>query len=249
MYVQEESSDYIENSVCTNNSAGYGGALLALRNNDIHIYDTKFESNTVDTDGDTLHVRIQNNLMVDNCFFVGNRVINDGNIFAADNSSITLTSSNFTGNIAGDDGGAAYLYDRSTIFICDCNISHSVSGVSGGALYGRKSSNITISNSVVDNNLAENSGGGVYAQEDTFASIEDSDINNNIADYGRVIRVYIRSSAHIMNSSFSGNIGNIAGGVTAAHKSSSLTIKGNTFSSNTASFASVSVIAIYVCTT
>lgn len=241
VFIQEDSRVYVTNSTFTNNSADYGGALLAWRNSDVEIDASIFENNQADTDGGTLHVRIQSNLTVENCFFIRNKVINNGNIFAADSINVELISCNFTGNTAGNDGGSVYLYDNSDILLRGCNVSHSVSGDSGGAIYGRRNTSMMISKSVIGNNQAENSGGGVYAQQESFIAIEDCDFNNNVAEYGGAIRVYIRSYAHILGSTFSENSGGLSGGSIAIYKNSSTEIENSTFTNNVASFGSAVV--------
>ena len=241
VYMREYSGAYIENSTFTYNSADNGGAVFAWRNNDVKIDASIFENNQADTDGGTLYIRIQSNLTVLNCFFIRNRAVNNGNIFATDSINVELTSSNFAGNMAGNDGGAVYLYDGCDMLMFECNISHSVSGDSGGALYGRRNTSMRISNSVINNNQAENSGGGVYAQQDSFVTIENCGFNNNVAEYGGAIRVYIESIAEIYGSSFNGNSVSLSGGAIAVYKESFTVVESSTFMENIANFGSALV--------
>ena len=229
----------IQNSNFTDNSANQGGVLLALRNNTIDIFNSTFYNNTARINGGTLYARTLCKITISNCSFTSNTADGNGVILVSDRSNIILTSSYFMSNEVGHDGGIAYIHNNCTLMMIDCIAISNRAGNSGGVVYGLKKSIISISQSRVCMNSAPNSGGGFHLQEDCHIVIETCEFMSNTADYGGVLRVYVRSTAVVNNSSLIDNRAGVAGGCMASYRSSNITVQECNFTSHTAIFGGV----------
>ncbi|MDZ8260823.1 Calx-beta domain-containing protein [Nostoc sp. ChiQUE01b] len=166
---------------------------------------------------------------VSNSTFSGNTAnSNGGGIYSS--SSVTLNDSSISGNIANLGGG---IYSTSSVTVNNSTLSGNTANSNGGGIFTNGSStSVTISNSTISSNRAKTNGGGIYSSNATvsnstiFGNTADSD-NNTQGDGGGI---YSSSSVTLNDSSISGNIANLGGGI----YSTNVTVNNSTLSGNTA---------------
>ena len=236
IHVINETNVTIHNCNITENSANLGGVLFAIRKHTITIMNSTFINNTAKINGGTLYTRTQCEISISYSTFINNIAIGDGVILVSDQSNITLLSSIFMKNRAEHDGGVAYVYNNCYLIMKNCSVATNNASNSGGVVYGLKSSNISISQSRVLTNRALYSGGGFHIQQESSINIANCTLIGNTADYGGVLRITAWSSAFVLNSVLNENRAGVAGGATAAYKSSNITLEGCNLTSNTANF-------------
>ncbi|MHC5767311.1 MAG: Calx-beta domain-containing protein [Nostoc sp.] len=138
---------------------------------------------------------------VSNSNFSGNIATLGGGIYSS--SSVTVSNSNLSGNIANLGGG---IYSSNSVTASNSTISGNTANTNGGGIY---STTTTLSNSTVSSNTAKVNGGGIYSGGGTvsnstiFGNTADSD-NNNTGNGGGIYRS--AGTWSISNSIIAGNI-------------------------------------------
>jgi CSLREA domain-containing protein len=142
---------------------------------------------------------------------------NDGGAIRA-GRSLSILGSNFSGNQAGERGGAIFFSGGAahTLLISATNFSGNQAGQRGGAIAAPSTSNIFIYDSVFSGNIAEGSqtshgGGAIFIDngyDDNEVVIERTAFSGNLTFHGSGGALYLNDDvpAHIRDSSFNGNI-------------------------------------------
>lgn len=166
--------------------------------------------------------------------------------FAGDEAldSLTVSDSDFLGNVA-DHGGAIYAqYAPVSIIGCTFQNNQALSG-NGGAIFLKSASSATISDCTFSNNASQVNGGALYLSDST-ATIQNSTFSNNWAGNGGTvfgisvtmpgnggaISIESASSATISDCTFDINSATCGGAVSAAY--SELTVQHSNFNANIA---------------
>jgi predicted outer membrane repeat protein len=206
--------------------ANYGGVMATVHNTTINITNTTFYNNSAASDGGVIYVRNIGYLVVTNSVFTGNRATNNGVVQAADNCSMTFNNITFINNTVQHDGGAAYAYFNTNVSIDNCTFINNTARNSGGVLYVRNNCNLTVGNCTIVGNEAQNSGGCIHGQDNSHIYVYDTSFTNNTGDVGGGIRMYVFSTAEVINCNFSGNVARVGGGAMGTYERSSIMIYG-----------------------
>jgi len=187
------------------------------------------------------------NLIIENSTIKDGRGRFGAGIWANGFTSLTITNSTFSNNIAVDHGGAARIDSfTGTASISgstfDSNSTTNTGGnYYGGALYFQNNSaqgTVTIDKTTFSNNSVYRSGAGVYSQNTNNLIITNSTFNNNTNSGGSGGGLYVTGGATVItNSTFTGNSNvNYGGGafLSGAVTLTNLTVAGNTSTSSTA---------------
>ena len=173
-------------------------------------------------DGAAIQNREGQSPTINNCYFIGNEVSdNGGAMMNANSSNAIITNCTFTKNMSGvgmeGSGGAIYNYG-SAPQITNCLFAgNRVGGGTndlGGAIYNNEVSNPVITNCTIVENYAK-SGGGVYNNNDSDPTITNCIVWGNTINGGTGIQIrnFDRSNLTI---SYCDIEGGIAGGITSA---------------------------------
>lgn len=165
----------VENSTFTGNTASAGGAIATHSSETITIINSLFESNTA----------LGFNFFDDHVFGDG------GAIFAVsedetESLTVSIDTSEFLGNEAGEYGGAVYAGGE--IRVEKSTFTSNTAGDAGGAIATHSSETITITNSVFQSNLATGisgdfyAGGGAIKGGDGLLQVDSSTFSENISD-------------------------------------------------------------------
>lgn len=142
---------------------------------------------------------------------------NDGGAIRA-GRSLSILGGNFSGNQAGERGGAIFFSGGAshTLLISATNFSGNRAGQRGGAIAAPSTANIFIYDSVFSGNIAEGSqathgGGAIYVDngyDDNELRIERTTFSGNLTSQGSGGAIFLNDDipAHIRDSSFNGNI-------------------------------------------
>jgi predicted outer membrane repeat protein len=137
-----------------------------------------------DSYGGGLYFSSSSDVLIDNCYFRGNRaVLNGGAMCLTNSSSPDIRNSTFLNNSANS-GGAIYCYDNVNTSFQNCYFS-SNSANYGGAI-AASSCGPEFSGSTIINNHAFKFGGGIYrdgGQAITFNETNRCSVYDNYADY------------------------------------------------------------------
>ncbi|MEH1992861.1 DUF4347 domain-containing protein [Nostoc sp.] len=98
-------------------------------------------------------------------------ISNGGGIYST--SSVTVSNSNLSGNIAALGGG---IYSTSSVIATNSTISGNTANTSGGGIYS--TSSVTATNSTISGNTANTNGGGIYSSTNTLSN---STVSSNTA--------------------------------------------------------------------
>ncbi len=184
-------------------TSGGGGAILSMGAEDeINIVGSSFQNNKADGRGGAINAQGKINILASN--FSGNKALGTdggwgdafgegGAIWQAGYNSLTISLSNFAGNIATEGGGAIYTSADSgeisdTVFngniVDDDAPTDQTHG--GGAIYNiyndEDEGGLTIIRSVFNGNLSfEAPGGAIFNAGDGYLHVRDSSFNGNIA--------------------------------------------------------------------
>lgn len=183
-------------------TSGGGGAILSLNSNDeINIIGSSIQNNSADGRGGAINASGKINILASN--FSGNKALGTdggwgdalgqgGAIYQSGYNSLTISLSNFSGNIATEGGGAIYTGADSgeisdTVFngnIVDDDAPTSATE-GGGAIYNygnASNSGLTIIRTVFNGNLSfDGPGGAIFNGSDGYLHLRDSSFNGNIA--------------------------------------------------------------------
>lgn len=226
------------------NSAGYGGALVAKRGSNVDINSCTFIENSAITNAAVMYGSSLSVFSVYDSVFMDNKAGDNGGLcYIIENTRLNLTLCDLERNSAGHNGGALFGYNHSVLAIDSCTVYGNSAGGSGGAVYGRAYTEITINNSTIEVCSAQNAGGGISALTYSYMEVVNSQFMHNTADYGGFIQVYLGSTADVDNSTFIENWSNLDGGVMAIYKNSTIRVESSSFRHNNASFGGV--FAVY----
>ena len=243
-YFFDRSNSTIDGCHFKQNSASYGGVLVAKRESNIDINSCTFIKNSAITNAAVIYGSSLCVFSVYDSAFTDNKAGDNGGLcYIIENSRLSFTLCDLERNSAGHSGGALFGYNHSVIALDSCTIYGNSAGGSGGAVYGRAYTEITINNSTIKGCSAQNAGGGIAALTYSYVEVVNSRFMHNTADYGGFIQVYLGSSADVDNSTFIENWSNLDGGVMAIYKNSTIRVESSSFRHNNASFGGV--FAVY----
>lgn len=183
-------------------TSGAGGAILSQGSQDeINIIGSSIQNNKADGRGGAIYANGEINILASN--FSGNKALGTdgpwgdaegqgGAIYKSGYTSLNISLSNFSGNIATEGGGAIYTGADNgeisdTVFngniVDDDAPTDDTDG--GGAIYNfgnNSSGGLTIIRSVFNGNLSfEGPGGAIQNASDGYLHVYDSSFNGNIA--------------------------------------------------------------------
>jgi autotransporter family porin len=183
----------VNNCTFTGNSAGAGGAVYTDDAIFYH-FGQKFEYAGI--------------LNVTGSTFKDNTATTDevtGGLGGAiyNSASLTATGSNFTGNMATDDGGAIFNSIGSNSTIISSKFTNNSATNDGGAIYN-EDSNLTVMKSTLTGNIATNSSGGAIYNSGTL-NVSGSTFTSNTAVNGGAIYNDVDITWLVNNSTFTNN--------------------------------------------
>ena len=243
-YFFNGSTSTIDDCHFKQNSAGYGGVLVAKRGSNVDINSCTFTENSAITNAAVMYGSSLCVFSVYDSVFTDNKAGDNGGLcYIIENTRLTLTFCELERNSAGHNGGTLFGYNHSILAVDSCTVYGNSAGGSGGAVYGRAYTEITINNSTIKGCSAQNAGGGISALTYSYMEVVKSQFMHNTADYGGFIQVYLGSTADVDNSTFTENWSNLDGGVMAVYKNSTIRVESSSFRHNNASFGGV--FAVY----
>jgi CSLREA domain-containing protein len=192
-----------------------GGSITISGNDSVKVF-------IVDTGGD---------LTLQNLIVTKGKTIFSGGAVDNFNGTVTVNSSTFSNNNAGE--GGAISSSNGTVTISDSTFS-SNSADFGGAINNSGSSTAIISTSTFSNNTATNSGGAILNTGTSTTTISASTFSGNSATNGGAIFNF-NDTLIVGNSTFSSNSASSKGG--AIFNGKTTTITNSTFVGNSASLS------------
>lgn len=183
-----------------------GGALFIWYGEGHLIENCEFQGNvnrTADGNGGGAIHNWEENVIIRNCKFIGNRSTNDGGALYTWVYNLTISGCIFENNHADESGGA--IHTRSIANLSNSVFKSNSCTENGGAIYTSEALKVT--NSLFNQNTAVGLGGGIfnaealYVSNSTFVSNQGSGIiHSNFQTSGSFTRL-----THIFNSIFYNN--------------------------------------------
>ncbi len=138
-----------------NTANGHGGGIADSSGNLTLTNCTLIGNSAMSGDGGGIsHSGFPSSLSVSHCTINGNSARNGGGLYA-DQSSLTLVNSSFSGNISSNDGGGIYNVFVDSTSMTNCTISGNMAKFSGGGMRLGNSSSSTLSNCILWGNLPD----------------------------------------------------------------------------------------------
>ena len=187
----EEALPRIQRCMLEMNTANAYGGGLSLHQSFLTLDNCRFVSNSNNlVNGGAVAVRFDSGLVADRCLFVGNASTQDGGaVFIDDSSDGTFTNSAFSGNNAGDRGGA--IYSGASIKVANSTLVGNSALTSGGSIYTSGVSAVYIANCILQNNpngVGDLRNGGVSPRgTNTWYSCTQQPIGSDPPEVTRVI--------------------------------------------------------------
>ena len=236
----------ISNSVINNNSAAFGGCIVASTFRGITITDTSISGNKADS---AAAGSIRGPFTLNGVNVSSNQASNDGGglivqVLSNVPGNSVISNSQFRNNSAGSIGGALQFSGDGLVTVENSVFSGNTAASSGGAIFVFGSNQIGISSLVInDSTLNGNqgtSGGAIAAQGKTSLQLNRSNVANNVASLsgGGIYSagsVGVESSSIIRNQAL-GQGGGIAS-IGNTSNPASVTVVNSTISSNQANEA------------
>ena len=188
---------------------GVCGGVMYSKRSDITISDSQFEENFIsNTDrigGTSVYFSLPHSFNV--CHKMSSSY---GGVVLVTNTNLTITRSNFSSNQAVN-GGALYILPGVTAIITATQFSNNLAQQDGGAIYvhvllSEPASNVSIHDINFTSNQAEK-GGIVYAEGNCLIQICYSVMNNNTAKQGIVY--LLQSVGLLLHNTIAGNKGSM----------------------------------------
>ena len=200
--VQIKNLDFINNTA-TNDC---GALSFIARGNVQTLSDCNFINNTAGNDHGAVYVSSVN---VVSCNFINNTAQDDYSALyiASGSNALTLTKSNFTGNIANNK--ATVGIENAKAQVNNCNFTDNEVKASGSAIYVN-AQEVIISNNIFDKNEAGANGTVYFAS--TSGKILNSNFTNNKALNGAGVYTGANAGIIISNSSFISNVASVEAG-------------------------------------
>ena len=234
VYINGQAKVLIEDSKFSENSAGYGGAIVCDIAN-VTIMNTEFNENHGREGG---AVQAGPSTLIEDCNFTGNYASysQGGAIFVyqsdAENANATVKNCNFLNNSA-QRGGA--IFNQETVTILNCNFKdNNASEGYGGAISSQSGKALIYNSNFIGNNASE--WGGAIFTFDSDIEIDNSHFIENSAVAGGAISAPSNRKALINNSDFSQNTALRFGGaivVIGEFGDSEITVENSIFAQNT----------------
>jgi autotransporter-associated beta strand protein/predicted outer membrane repeat protein len=179
----------------------------------------------------------------------GNRSeVHGGGIYTT-SSTVTLTRTTVSENLAFNSGGGVFVNGPGRVDLVESTITDNIARDNGGGIYASDDSVVTALNAHIDHNItgyeldgvtrraADLRGGGFYATGRTQVTLTDSTLDGNAAAmYAGGGYVGGETRVNILGSTVAENIGGHHGGAFFVESSGNLNIQNSTISSNWAGF-------------
>ena len=138
----------------------YGGAICSK--GEVYSTDCKYRKNYAYDYGGAIYAD-KVVLKESSCFEDNTAYDNHGGAIYTNKFSGDVTDAVFTGNFAGEDGGAIYIYKENQVTFSHCVFENNHCGDEGGAIYlDSSSSHLTLTNNVFKGNKADDEGQCVF---------------------------------------------------------------------------------------
>ena len=239
------------------NRTEIGGAIFATYGSNITIFNSSFVGNNAAncstarfcfggvlyTENAYGYLGIQEPslsvIVINESEFSNNRATN-GAVLAAVNCSISISNSEFYGNIADECGGVLWIEDSSRTNIYDSDIYSNKASRRGGVVHLTDTSSIVINASrVYDNNYLEAESGGViylHSNDGCFVGLYESIFYNNSAQIGGVISKLDDNTERCMVAQSNHETSFLKESITLQHHSLLIIVLDSLFSTNYANF-------------
>ena len=173
-----------------NQGSGSGGAVLAVAGTTT-FNGTTFTGNFANRAGGAFEVTDGATLNVSDAVVDGNRTGaspgNGGGLHVTGGGIVTIDGSEFTDNMAENQGGGIWNFSVGTMEITRTTVSGNRAPV-GGGIYQQggpnTSGSLMISESLVANNVANQNGGGLALFEGATVTVENVTIYGNVSRFG-----------------------------------------------------------------
>lgn len=200
-------------------SGYHGGAFYISNYSKIRFSGCRFQNNWASSEGGALFINSAN-LNFTHCIFNNNEAVSGGAI-TAHNSTINISGSQFSSNIASQGdcyyasaslGGAIYL-NTCTSSITNCNISNNNTSCRGGGIYAT-SVTMTLTGDTISNNTAGDctnygGGGGLACYSSTIQATGNIFSHNSSSWGGGLFLNGV--GGNISNNIITGNSGHVSG--------------------------------------
>ncbi len=267
LYANYLCSTVVYNSFFSNNSVNAdGGVIFAYDNNTIMVHNSYFGNNTADGNGGAVYASHLSSITFRNeCIVTQNSAqrsggavfvrdhasftdlgsnymnntaeINGGSICVFTESDIKLKESTFTGNSAGELGGALHMKGIVRSARIEGNTFNGNRAMSGGAIAMSTADSLNMSHNTLFSNYATDKGGALYLTHGyNLMSDCDNFISNSVGQDGGVVYLQGENRVLLKDGSFHSNRARCNGGVVFSKMNTTLTIRGDncSFSRNRA---------------
>ena len=221
---------------------GDAGGAIDSEGTSLTVTDTQFTNNKAATsaNGGAVYVNTPATFTRDD--FSGNMAGYNGGALDISGGPVTISASTFYGNMTGNDSGGAIYHNNGDLTIHNSSFVENIAGNEdpGGAIYGNGNS-LTITGTEFDRNASPYyDGGAIYINENT--SIDTSAFVGNTSYQGGGGALYIEGgplTVSVSNSTFAENASQYGGAIRT--NGSTVTLTNLTLSNNTATSSGGSV--------
>ncbi len=197
------------------NSGDIDGGAVALRDS-LGVFTRVTITNTVSGRDGALAIDFAD-LFLDDSLFEGNDADRNAGAIEVDNdSSATITATDFIDNTSSEDGGAISAEGGGLLVVDACTFDANIASDgnatgSGGAIHVWQGTDLDLSNSAFDANSAELDGGALDLEDGTYSLRDNTFSENTATDLGGAIHIEVEGDLSIDGDIFDSNSAEWAG--------------------------------------
>lgn len=187
-----DSLKIIDNSL-VDNAASQGGAFF-LSGSDMCIRASSFHNNTASDYGGTMAIASGSDMLIDGVVVNAGSATVGAGVYVISSTSLSVTNSSFSGNIALDSGGALMCASVVNVSLHSLRVAgNAARGVGGGGIYLSSVETVSIVDFECHNNTALNEGGCMSVIAGANVSLSSAVFDGNIVRQGSGSAMYFTS--------------------------------------------------------
>ncbi|GAK02641.1 hypothetical protein JCM19037_889 [Geomicrobium sp. JCM 19037] len=173
-----------------NESGGNGGALFMNEFTNFQCTRTIFAQNVAGINGGAFFLNTDITAVITDCQFIDNTAADGGAIFINPRTSLTVSGSGFSNNVATLNGAGIYLNAESAATITTSTFRGNQAPF-GGGVFTNLNSSLVLDSNRFEENQATSAGAGLFMNVDSAAATSNNTFENNQAPQGAAIFVNV----------------------------------------------------------
>lgn len=235
MFIKEQGTLIVRDSLLTEGAAQYGGCLFAIAAGIIEVHSSRLINNKAEYGG-AFTAEVDSKWSIYDSVIISNMASYGGGLFVHAAAKVWLRNTTVGRNVVKSDGAGIYAGQRSKVVLSGCTVQQN-GAKRGAAFFAQDTVSIVLQhNTHVIGNQAKEAGGGVFALQNAAIVLNHSSISHCEAREGGGMHGEDNSAIFLTTGSSIANSTAVQGAGINAHGSTIVTLlSGSMLVNNTAS--------------